>query len=138
MIEFMRGSTFVGTLATSLYLTRAAAHPNVRSMFDFYHFWAGLSRESELDLIQPGEIHHVHIQDVPPIRREMLDAVTREIPGDGVAPIERTLKALARTGYSGPVSVELFAPRFQNGDPFEVAVEIKTKTEPLLKAAGVA
>src|SRR6185437_9626166 len=44
MLEFMRGSTFVGSLPTSLNLTRDTAHPNVRSMFDFYHFWAGLSK----------------------------------------------------------------------------------------------
>src|SRR5882762_9985788 len=30
MLEFMRGSSFVGTLPTSLNLTRATAHPNVR------------------------------------------------------------------------------------------------------------
>jgi sugar phosphate isomerase/epimerase len=138
MLEFMRGSSFAGTLATSLYLTRAAAHPNIRSMFDFYHFWAGLSRESELDLIRPGEIHHVHFQDVPPLRRELLDSVTREIPGDGIAPLERTLKTLAEKGYTGPVSVELFYPRFQNADPFEIAAEIRRKSEPILKAAGVA
>src|SRR5439155_1344778 len=69
MLEFMRGSSFVGTLPTSLNLTRAAAHPNVRSMFDFYHFWAGLSKFDDLDLIRQGEIPHVHFQDVPKIPR---------------------------------------------------------------------
>ena len=138
MLEFMRGSTFAGTLPTALKLTRAAAHPNVKPMFDFYHFWAGLSKFEDLDLIQPGEIHHVHFQDVPDIPREQLDNSTREMPGDGVSPLVRILGALQKKGYSGPLSVELFYPKYQNADPYQVAVEIRRKAEPILRRAGVA
>lgn len=138
MLEFMRGSTFAGTLATALRLTREAAHSHVRPMFDFYHFYAGLSRLDELDLIQPGEIHHVHFQDVPKIPRELLDGGTREIPGDGVSPLVTILRALKKKGYAGPLSVELFYPRLQKADPYEVAAEIRRKSEPILRKAGVA
>src|SRR5436309_11224719 len=103
MLEFMRGSTFVGTLPTSLDLTRATAHPNIKPMFDCYHFWAGLSKFDDLDLIQPGEIHHVHFQDAPKIPRELLDNGTRDIPGDGVSPLVRILQALKKKGYAGPL-----------------------------------
>ena len=57
-VEFMRGSTFIGTLPTSLRMTREAAHPNVRPMLDCYHFWAGLSKFEDLDLIRTGEVPH--------------------------------------------------------------------------------
>ena len=137
MIEFMRGSSLVGTLPTSLNLTRATAHPNIRSMFDFYHFWAGLSRFEDLELIRPGEIHHVHFQDVPRIPRELLDNGTRDIPGDGVSPLARILQALKKKGYAGPLSVELFYPHLQKADPYEVASEIRRKSEPILRQAGV-
>jgi 2-keto-myo-inositol isomerase len=137
MLEFMRASTFVGTLPTSLNLTRETAHPNIRSMFDFYHFWAGLSKFEDLDLIRPGEIHHVHFQDVPKIPRELLDNGTRDIPGDGVSPLVKILQALQKKGYAGPISVELFYPHLQKGDPYEVAAEIRGKAEPIMKSAGV-
>jgi sugar phosphate isomerase/epimerase len=137
MLEFMRGSTFVGTLPTALRLTRQAAHPNVRPMFDCYHFWAGLSKFEDLELLQNGEIHHVHFQDVPDIPREQLDNTTREIPGDGVSPLVHILSKLAAKNYRGPVSVELFYPRVQNGDPYEVALQIRRKAEPILQQAGV-
>jgi 2-keto-myo-inositol isomerase len=137
MIEFMRGSTFIGTLPTSLNLSRATAHPNIRSMFDFYHFWAGLSKFEDLDLIKPGEIHHVHFQDVPKIPRELLDNGTRDIPGDGVSPLPQILRALKKKGYSGPLSVELFYPHLQKADPYEVAAEIRRKSEPILRQAGL-
>jgi sugar phosphate isomerase/epimerase len=136
MLEFMRGSTFVGTLPTALRLTRQAVHPNVRPMFDCYHFWAGLSKFEDLELIQNGEIHHLHFQDVPDIPREQLDNATREIPGDGVSPLVRILSKLAAKNYRGPVSVELFYPRLQNGDPYEVALQVRRKAEPILQQAG--
>ncbi|MGA2114974.1 MAG: sugar phosphate isomerase/epimerase [Bryobacteraceae bacterium] len=138
MVEFMRGSTFLGTLPTSLRLTREAAHPNVRPMFDCYHFWAGLSKFEDLDAIRPGEIRHVHFQDVPDIPREMLDNTTREVPGEGVSPLPGILRALAVKGYSGALSVELFYPRYQNADPYEMARGIRQKAEPVMRAAGVA
>ena len=137
MVEFTRGSTFIGTLSTSLRLTREAAHPNVKPMFDFYHFWAGLSKFEELDLLRPGEIHHVHFQDVPDMPRELLDNTTREIPGNGISPLERILRKLKEKGYAGPLSVELFYPRFQNTDPYEMAASIRQKAEPVMRAAAV-
>lgn len=136
MPEFMRGSTFIGTLPTSLRLTREAAHPNVRPMFDCYHFWAGLSKLEDLEPIRNGEIAHVHFQDVPDIPREMLDNTTREVPGEGISPLPRILSALAAKGYSGPLSVELFYPRYQNTDPYEMTLHIRRKAEPVIQAAS--
>jgi 2-keto-myo-inositol isomerase len=136
-IEFLRTSTFISTLPTILKMTRAAAHPNISPMLDFYHFWSGLNKFEDLDLIRPGEIGHVHFQDVPDMPREMLDLSTRIIPGDGVSPLTRILGKLAEKGYAGPLSVELFLPKFQQGDPYEVAKEIRTKSEAVMRQAHV-
>ena len=136
-IEFVRSSTFISTLPTLLTITRAAAHPNVAPMFDFYHFCSGLSKLEDLDLIHPGEIAHVHFQDVPDMPRELLDSTTRAIPGDGVSPLSRILRKLSEKGYSGALSVELFLPKFQEGDPFEVAAEVRRKSEAVMRQAGV-
>jgi len=137
MPEFSRGSTFLGSLSTALQVTREASHPNVKPMFDFYHFWAGLSKFEDLEEIRPGEIHHVHFQDVPRMPRELLDGTTRAIPGEGAAPLERILRALRKKGYAGPLSVELFYPHLQKGDPYEVALRIRRSSEPVLRKAGV-
>ncbi len=137
MLEFMRGSTFAGCVPTALQLIRQANHPNVRFMLDFYHFYAGLSKLEDLDLIRPGEIHHVHFQDVPSMPRELLDNATREVPGDGVAPLDRILQGIRKAQYTGPLSVELFWPRLQNGDPYRVTAEIRTKSEAVLRKSGM-
>lgn len=136
-IEFLRASSFISTLTTLLKMTRAAAHPNLAPMLDCYHFWSGLNKLEDLDLIRPSEIGHVHFQDVPDMPRELLDNTTRIIPGDGVSPLVRILRVLADKGYAGPLSVELFLPKFQQGDPFEVAREIRQKAEAVMHQARV-
>ena len=137
MAEAVRTSTFMGTLPTMLKMMREAAHPNVAPLLDFYHFWSGLNKLEDLELIRQGEIGHVHFQDVPDMPRELLDNTTRIIPGDGVAPINQMLRKLSEKNYSGPLSVELFLPRFQQGDPFEVAREIRQKAEAVMRRARV-
>jgi len=136
-VEFVRSSTYMSTLLTGLKLTREAAHPNLGLMFDFYHFWSGRNRLEDMDEIRPGEIKHVHFQDVPDIPREMLDQTSRIIPGDGISPLNAMLGKLADKGYAGPLSVELFLPQFQDGDPYEVALEIRQKCEKVMDEAGV-
>ena len=79
----------------------------------------------------------MHFQDVPDLPRELLDSTTRFIPGDGIAPLNRMLRKLAEKEYAGPLSVELFLPKFQQGDPFEVAREIRQKSEPVMRQARV-
>jgi len=136
-VEFVRASPYMSTLLTALKLTREAAHPNFGLMFDFYHFWSGLNKLEDMDQLRPGEIQHVHFQDVPDMPRELLDNNSRFIPGDGVSPLDTMLRKLAEKGYAGPLSVELFLPKFQNGDPYEVAREIRQKCEMVMSKAGV-
>jgi 2-keto-myo-inositol isomerase len=136
-IEFIRSSLYMSTLLTALKVTREAAHPNFGLMFDFYHFWSGLNKLEDMDQIRPGEIQHVHFQDVPDLPRELLDNDSRLIPGDGVSPLNAILRKLADKGYAGPLSVELFLPKFQKGNPYEIAREIRQKCEAVMSKAGV-
>ena len=135
--EFVRNSTFLASLPTALRLHREAAHPNFGILFDCYHFWSGPSKFEDLDLIRPGEIIHAHLNDTQDLPRELLDLQTRVIPGDGVAPLAKILRKLVDRGYAGPISVELFLPKFQQADPFELAKEIKVKSEGVFKQAGI-
>jgi sugar phosphate isomerase/epimerase len=137
MIEFTRTSTHLSTLTSSLQVIRAAGHPNVRPMLDFFHFWSGLSKFEDLDLLQPGELAHAHFQDVLDAPRERTDNNYRLIPGDGVAPVVPIIRKLAEKRYSGALSVELFRPEIVNGDPFAVGSEIRTKCERVMREAEV-
>lgn len=136
-VEFVRSSPYMSTLLTALKVMREAAHPNFGVVFDFYHFWSGYNKLEDMDQIRPGEIRHVHFQDVPDMPRELLDNNSRFIPGDGVSPIVPMLRKLAEKGYTGPLSVELFLPRFRDGHPYEIAREIRQKCEAIMGRAQV-
>ena len=137
MIEFARTSTHLATLGSSLKVIREAGHPNVRPMLDFFHFWTGLSKFEDLDMLRPGELAHVHFQDVADVPREIMDNNARLIPGDGVAPDVKILKKLAEKEYSGALSVELFLAELTQGDPYDVARQIREKCEKVMRQADV-
>lgn len=137
MIEFARTSTHLATLPSTLRVIREAAHPSVRPMLDFFHFWSGLSKLEDLDLLEAGELAHAHFQDLLDGPRELINNDWRLIPGDGVAPVVRILRKLAEKNYSGALSVELFRAEFVNGDPFAVATEIRSKCEAVMAEARV-
>ncbi len=135
--EFVRSSTFMASLPTALRLHRETAHPNFGILFDCYHFWSGPSKMEDLNMIRPGEIIHAHLNDTQDLPRELLDLQSRVVPGDGVAPLARILRKLVQKGYSGPISVELFLAKFQQADPYEMAREIRMKSQKLFKQAKV-
>ena len=137
MIEFLRTSTHLATLSSALQVIRGAAHPSVRPMLDFFHFWSGLSKFEDLDLLEPGELAHAHFQDLLAGPRELINNDSRLIPGDGIAPVVRILQKLAEKQYDGALSVELFRAELVRGDPFEVATEIRRKCEAVMREAGV-
>ncbi len=106
-------------------------------MLDFFHFWSGLSKFEDLDLLEPGELAHAHFQDLLDTPRELINNNSRIIPGDGIAPVVRILQKLAEKQYTGALSVELFRTEFVNGDPFSVAAEIRQKCEAVMRQAQV-
>ncbi len=134
MLEFVRTTNFIGSLPTALKLVREAGHPNVKVMLDTYHFWGGVSKFEDLELLRDGELHHLHFEDTPASPpRELLEQRHRVYPGQGIAPLRRILDVLWRKKYAGPLSVELFDPVIQKTDPYEIARRVRAATEPLLR-----
>lgn len=133
MVEFTRVSTLNNNLRTSLKVVREIAHPNLKVMIDLYHFWSGVSKFEDLELINQGEIHHVHIADTPelPIMETFVQK-DRAWPGEGIAPLQRIIQQLVNKGYSGPLSLELFDPDVQNADPYAIASKALESITPLL------
>jgi sugar phosphate isomerase/epimerase len=133
MLEFARTSRFAGSLPTALQLVRDANHPNVRVMLDTYHFWGGISKFEDLDLLRDGELHHLHFEDVPADPpREIQGQPHRAFPGEGIAPLRRIVEVLKRKKYAGPASFESFNPVVQGTDPYEVAMRVRKAVEPLI------
>jgi sugar phosphate isomerase/epimerase len=114
-------------------LVRAANHPNVKVMLDTYHFWGGISKFEDLDLLRDGELHHLHFEDVPATPpREIQGQPHRAFPGEGIAPLRRIVEVLKKKGYAGPASFESFNPEVQSTDPYQVALRVRKAIEPLI------
>ena len=135
MVEHTRLSTLIGTLRTALEVVRNVDHPNLRVMLDTFHFWSGMSKLEDLELLREGELHHLHFEDVPaepPV--EVFEQRHRAFPGEGIAPLAQILEVLVRKGYSGPASLEMFDPDVQAMSPYEVALKARATIEPLIGA----
>jgi 2-keto-myo-inositol isomerase len=137
MLEFTKTSTLAGTLPSALKLVRDANHPNVRVMLDTFHFWAGLSKLEDLELLRDGELAHLHFEDIPsePPRETIESQQHRAFPGEGSAPLRRIIDVLKRKRYSGPASLEIFQSgtvAIQNMNPFQLATRAKAAIEPLI------
>jgi sugar phosphate isomerase/epimerase len=133
MLEFSRTSRFAACLPTALALVRGANHPNVRVMMDIFHFWGGVSKFEDLELLGDGELHHLHFEDVPADPpREIQGQPNRVWPGEGIVPLRRILDVLKRKHYAGAASVEMFNPAIQAMDPYEVAKRARAAVEPLI------
>src|SRR5258706_8472329 len=133
MLEFARTSRFAASLPTALKLARETNHPNYRVMMDTYHFWGGISKFEDLDLLRDGELHHLHFEDVPAEPpREIQGQPHRQYPGEGIAPLRRIVELLKRKKYAGPASLEMFNPAIQSMDPYQVAMKARATIEPII------
>ena len=137
MLEFTRVSRLVNNVRTSLDVVRKVNHPNLKFMIDLYHFWAGPSKFEDLDLIRPGEIHHVHFADMPPKPPvEVAEQKDRAFPGEGITPLQKILNKLVALGYNRALSLELFDMTVRRTDPAVIAAKALQKITPFIK--GVA
>ena len=134
MLEHARTSRFAGSLPTALKLVRETNHPNYRVMMDTYHFWGGISKFEDLEMLRDGELHHLHFEDVPADPpREIQGQPHRKFPGEGIAPLRRIIEVLKAKKYAGAVSFETFNPEVQATDPYQVAMRVRAAIEPLIK-----
>jgi 2-keto-myo-inositol isomerase len=137
MVEFTRNSRLINNIRTSLDIVRTLNHPNIKFMLDLYHFWAGPSKFEDLDMLEVGEIHHVHFADTPrqpPV--EVAEQKDRAFPGEGIAPLQKILNKLVEKGYNRALSLELFDMDVRRTDPAVIAARALETITPFIQ--GVA
>ncbi|MET9759972.1 sugar phosphate isomerase/epimerase family protein [Streptomyces sp. NPDC006372] len=95
---------------------------NAGVLVDSFHWKAAGSDPGHITALGPDRITHVQIADTPAHRTvgELTDA-QRLFPGDGALDWPALADALARAGYDGPVSVELFNPKLRALPAGEIA-----------------
>lgn len=98
-------------------VVRRADHANVGIILDSFHT---LSRKIDPNSIRsiPGDkIFIVQLADAPLFDMDLLywSRHFRNMPGEGDLPVVDFMRAVAATGYSGPLSLEIFNDQFRGG-----------------------
>ncbi|MDO5706184.1 MAG: TIM barrel protein, partial [Paracoccus sp. (in: a-proteobacteria)] len=104
-------------------IVRRADHPDLGLILDSFHT---LSRRIAPDTIRriPGDrIFFVQLADAPQIDMDLLywSRHFRNMPGEGDLPVTEFMRAVAATGYAGPLSLEIFNDQFRGGSPEGIA-----------------
>ncbi|CAN7656626.1 bifunctional sugar phosphate isomerase/epimerase/4-hydroxyphenylpyruvate dioxygenase family protein [Mesorhizobium sp. LjNodule214] len=106
-------------------IVRRANHPNIGLILDSFHT---LARRVDVETIRaiPGDrIFIVQLADAPLIDMDLLywSRHFRNMPGEGDLPVVDFMRAVAATGYDGPLSLEIFNDQFRGGSPRSIAVD---------------
>jgi 4-hydroxyphenylpyruvate dioxygenase len=104
-------------------VVRRADHPNIGLILDSFHT---LGRKIDPETIRriPGDkIFFVQLADAPAIDMDLLywSRHFRNMPGEGDLDVTGFMRAVVATGYSGPLSLEIFNDQFRAGLPRLVA-----------------
>jgi 4-hydroxyphenylpyruvate dioxygenase len=106
-------------------IVRRASHPQVGLILDSFHT---LARKIDPDTIRsiPGDkIFIVQLADAPLIDMDLLywSRHYRNMPGEGDLPVVDFMRAVAATGYAGPLSLEIFNDQFRGGASKTIAAD---------------
>lgn len=121
-LEFMPFAN-VPDLSTALELIQAADHPSVGIMIDTWHIELGSTSYDEIAQLRPEVIKGVEINDGIHALGSSYEATihSRRLCGEGDFDLGEFFHALRRTGWSGPIGVEILAEDYRKL-PLEEAV----------------
>ena len=104
-------------------VVRRADHPNVGLILDSFHTLARRIDPASIRRIPGDKIFFVQLADAPQIEMDLLywSRHFRAMPGEGELDVTGFMRAVAATGYKGPVSLEIFNDQFRGGTPRGVA-----------------
>lgn len=110
-------------------LMRKVDAPNVRLLFDTWHYLRGDRADNLISELPPGVIDHVQIADgqAQPTAGLTLfhDCLFHRLPpGEGALPLGPLLQRLAQAGHLTSVGPEVFSKEFDGLDAQEIAARL--------------
>lgn len=123
--EALAWGRFVNTWQHSWRIVQAADHPALGLCLDSFHI---LSRTQDVSGIAdvPGDrLFFVQLADAPHLDMDVLQWSRhhRLFPGQGSFDLPAFLDQALRTGYAGPLSLEVFNDVFRQANPHRTAVD---------------
>lgn len=106
-------------------VVRRAEVPNIGLILDSFHTLARKIDPNSIRSIPGDRIFIVQLADAPLIDMDLLywSRHFRNMPGEGDLPVVDFMRAVAATGYAGPLSLEIFNDQFRGGSPKAISVD---------------
>ncbi|MGI9367070.1 MAG: bifunctional sugar phosphate isomerase/epimerase/4-hydroxyphenylpyruvate dioxygenase family protein [Rhizobiaceae bacterium] len=106
-------------------IVRRADHPNTGLIVDSFHTLGRKLSPDSIRSIPADKIFFVQLADAPLIEMDLLywSRHFRNMPGEGDLDVTGFMRAVAATGYDGPVSLEIFNDQFRGGSPRKIALD---------------
>jgi 2-keto-myo-inositol isomerase len=122
MLEFWGMSKSLGRLSECLYVAAETGRRDACLLADVFHIYKGNNNFAALRLLGPATLGLFHVNDYPADPpRDAINDSQRVFPGDGIAPLGMIFGDLARAGYTGMLSLELFNPAYWAMDALDAA-----------------
>ena len=104
-------------------IVRRADHGSVGLILDSFHTLARRIDPETIRRIPGDKIFFVQLADAPAIDMNLLywSRHFRNMPGEGDLDVTGFMKAVMATGYTGPISLEIFNDQFRGGHPKTIA-----------------
>ncbi|MFC2108636.1 sugar phosphate isomerase/epimerase family protein [Candidatus Bipolaricaulota bacterium] len=113
---------------------------DLRLTIDTFHLAVSRTTVETIRQMDDSEIGLVHLSDAIVGDRSVSDISDedRVLPGEGGLPLQDYLGALADIGFGGPISVEVFHPKYECVGPGRGALEAWIRASSALTSAGFA
>ncbi len=133
---------FITTLGEMLALAHDIGTGNVGLLLDAYHLYTAGDAIDALDVLAPGDVVVVHVNDAPAgVPREEQADLVRCLPLEtGVIDLAGFMQKLAAIDYAGPVTTEPFSARLNAiaaEDPVAAAREVSQAMDRLWQISGL-
>lgn len=123
--EALAWGRFVDSYEAAARIVRLADHPRIGLCLDSFHILSKGHNPEAIETIPAEKIFFVQMADAPLLSMDVLSWSRhhRLFPGEGGFALGTFMAHLVRTGYDGPVSLEIFNDTFRQADPLATAVD---------------
>ena len=136
--EALAWGRFVDDYEHAARLVRAADHPAIGHCLDSFHILSRGWDPVAIETIPADKIFFVQMADAPGLTMDLLSWSRhhRVFPGEGAFDLVDFMGHLLRSGYNGPVSLEIFNDTFRRTDPLRTALDAMRSLEWLQQLAS--
>lgn len=116
--EALAWGAYVDTYRHAHRIVELADHPAVGTCLDSFHILSRGDDPTGIEQIDPAKIFFVQLADAPALAMDVLSWSRhhRVYPGQGGFDLAGFMSHVVRSGYDGPVSLEIFNDTFRQSD----------------------